>query len=122
MIARYDMRYATPEERIIFPTHRLVINVVKAKIIKITNSPYFNPEMGIGSIVWAVESYPGSYQFRMLYGDLLHEQRHKIEWERVPDETPITTCLCQTRRGATAVEARDSERHSAELAVVKPHV
>ncbi len=97
MIARYDMRYATPEERIIFPTHRLVINVVKAKIIKITNSPYFNPEMGIGSIVWAVESYPGSYQFRMLYGDLLHEQRHKIEWERVPDETPITT-IASARR------------------------
>jgi hypothetical protein len=24
-------------------------------------------------------------------GDLLHEQYHQIEWERVPDETPVTT-------------------------------
>jgi hypothetical protein len=80
-----------PEERKIFPTHRLVINVVKAKIIKIAKSPYLNPKAGIGWIVWAVESYPGSHQFRMLNGDLLHEQYHQIEWERVPDETPVTT-------------------------------
>lgn len=91
MIARCGMRYPTPAEKNIFPTHRLVINVVKARIIKITKSPYINPGAGIGWIVWAVESYPGSHQFRMLNGDLLHEQYHQIEWERVPDEMLLTT-------------------------------
>lgn len=51
MIARYEMRYATPKELRIFPVHRLVIKVVKAKIIKIARSPYFNPRAGIGWIV-----------------------------------------------------------------------
>ena len=91
MISRYGMRYPTRAERYIFPTHRLVINVVKAKIIKIAKSPYLNPEAGIGWVVWAVESYPESHQFRMLNGDLLHEQYHGVEWERVADETPVTT-------------------------------
>ena len=91
MIARYGMRYPTPVERTIFPTHRLVLDVFKAKIIKITKSPYINPGVGIGWVVWAVESYPGSHQFRMANGDLLHEQYHQIEWARVPDETSVTT-------------------------------
>ncbi len=91
MIAGYGMRYATPEERNIFPSRRLVINVLKAKIINIANSPYLGPEVGVGNIVWAVESYPDSHQFRMLNGNLLHEEYNEIEWERVPDETPITT-------------------------------
>ena len=91
MIARYDMRYLTPEERTIFPTHRLVLNVFKAKVTKIAKSPYINPEAGNGWIVWTVESYPGSHQFRMLNGDLLHEQYHGIEWDHVSDETAVTT-------------------------------
>ena len=91
MIARYGMRYPTPVERNTFPTHRLVLDVFKAKIIKITKSPYINPGVGIGWVVWAVESYPGSHQFRMPNGDLLHEQYHQIEWARVLDETPVTT-------------------------------
>lgn len=91
MIARYGMRYPTPEERAIFPSRRLVINVIKAKIINIANSPYLNPEVGIGHIVWAVESYPNSHQFRMLNGGLLQEEYNEIEWERAPDETPVTT-------------------------------
>jgi len=97
MIARYGMRYATPEELRIFPTHRLVIRVIKARILKIGRSPYLNPNTGIGWIVWAVESYPGSHQFRMLNGDLLQEEYNEIEWERVPDETPTTT-LTSIRR------------------------
>ena len=91
MIARYGLRYPTPEEKEQFPTHRLVLDVFKAKVTKIAKSPYINPEAGTGWIVWAVESYPGSHQFRMLNGDLLHEQYNEIEWERVPDETPVTT-------------------------------
>ncbi len=97
MIARYGMQYATPEELRIFPVHRLVIKVVKAKIIKIARSPYLNPGAGIGWIVWAVESYPGSHQFRMFSGDLLHEQYHGVAWERVPDETPVTTLAVAKR-------------------------
>lgn len=90
MIARYGMRYPTPAERNIFPTHRLVINVVKARIRKIGKSPYVNAA-GIGAIVWAVESYPGSHQFRIPNGDLLHEQLYEIEWEQAPDDMPVTT-------------------------------
>lgn len=97
MMARYGMRYATPEERAIFPMRRLVINVVKAKIVKIANSPYFNPKVGTGWIVWTVESYPGVHQFRMLNGDLLDEQYHGIEWDRMPDETLVTT-VASTRQ------------------------
>jgi hypothetical protein len=90
MIARYGMRCPTPAEKSIFPTHRLVINVVKARIKRIGKFPYGGAG-GIDIIVWAVESYPGSHQFRMLNGDLLHEQYHEVEWARVPDETPVTT-------------------------------
>ncbi len=90
MIVRYGMRYPTQIERSIFPTHRLVINVVKARIKKIGKSPYVNA-CGVSIIVWAIESYPRSHQFRMPNGDLLHEQYHQIEWDRVSGETPITT-------------------------------
>ena len=96
MIARYGMRCPTPAEKNIFPTHRLVINVVKARIKRIGKSPYGGAG-GIDIIVWAVESYPGSHQFRMLNGDLLHEQYHEVEWERVPDETPVTTPVLAKR-------------------------
>ncbi len=91
MIARYRMRYATPEERRIFPRKRLVINVVKAKIVAIGKSPYNDPGIGIGSVVWAVEWYPGIHQFRMLNRDLLQEEYNQIVWERVPEDTPVTT-------------------------------
>ncbi len=96
MIARYGMRCPTPAERKTFPTHRLVINVVKARIRKIGKSPYVNAS-GVGVIVWAVESYPGSHQFRMPNGDLLHEQYHQIEWERVSDGTSVTTLASAKR-------------------------
>ena len=97
MISRYGMRYSTLEEKKQFPTHRLVLNVFKVRIMKIGKSPYINPEAGIGWVVWTVESYPGLHQFRMLNGDLLHEQYHQIEWERVPDEMPITTLASAKR-------------------------
>jgi hypothetical protein len=90
MMERYGMRPATPFELAIFPTHPLVIAVIKARIKQIGRPVY----TGMGSpnlIVWAVESYPGSHQFRMLNGDLLHEQYHQIEWEPVPLTTPVTT-------------------------------
>ena len=103
------MRYATSEERDIFPTHRLVINVVKARIKKIANSPYLNPKTGIGWIVWAVESYPSSHQFWMLNGDLLHEQVNQVEWELVPDDTPVTT-LASARRAKAQQQWRRQVR------------
>ena len=78
MIARYGMRYPTPAEKCVFPTHRLVINVVKARIKKVGRSPCVNA-VGVGTIVWAIESYPGSHQFRMPNGDLLHEKYHEIK-------------------------------------------
>ena len=59
MITRYGMRCPTPTERNIFPTHRLVINVVKARLRKIGKSPYVGTGV-VDVIVWAVESYPGS--------------------------------------------------------------
>ena len=91
MMARYGMRYPTPEEQNLFPAHRLVLDVFKARIKRIARSPYFNPAARTGWIVWVVESYPGSHQFRMLNGDLLHEQYHGVEWECVPGETAVTT-------------------------------
>lgn len=96
MIARYGMRYPTPEERTIFPTHRLVINVVKARLRKIGKSPYVSTG-GVDVIVWAVESYPDSHQFRTPNGDLLHEQFHEIEWEQAPDDMPVTTLASMKR-------------------------
>lgn len=91
MIARYGMRYATPEERRIFPRKRLVISVLKVKIIAIGKSPYIDPGIGIGSVVWAVEWYPGIHQFRMFNRGLLQEEYNQIVWERVPEDTPVTT-------------------------------
>ncbi len=90
MMERYGMRTATPAELAIFPTHPLVIAVIKARIKQIGHPVY----IGMGSlnlIVWAVESYPGSHQFRMPNGDLLHEQYNEIVWEPVSLTTPIST-------------------------------
>lgn len=90
MMARYGMRRATPSELAIFPTHPLVIAVIKVRIKQIGRPVY----TGMGSpnlIVWAVESYPGSHQFRMPNGDLLHEQYNEIVWQPVPLTTPIST-------------------------------
>jgi hypothetical protein len=90
MMERYGMRPATPAELAIFPTHPLVIAVIKARIKQIGHPVY--TEMGISNlIVWAVESYPNSHQFRMPNGDLLHEQYNEIVWEPVPLTTPIST-------------------------------
>ncbi|MCA9922864.1 MAG: hypothetical protein KC421_10850 [Anaerolineales bacterium] len=111
MMARYGMRYPTPEEQNLFPTHRLVLNVFKARIKRIARSPYLNPEAGTGWIVWAVESYPGSHQFRMLNGDLLHEQYHGIEWERVSDETAVTTPASAKRLQAIRQWQRNVRNH-----------
>lgn len=109
-MARYGMRYATPEELHIFPIHRLVIRIMKARILKIGRSPYLNPNAGIGWIVRAVESYPGSHQFRMLNGDLLQEGYNEIEWERVPDETAVTT-RASARRDETRRQWRRKVRN-----------
>ena len=111
MMARYGMRYPTPEEQNLFPTHRLVLNVFKARIKRIARSPYLNPEAGTGWIVWAVESYPGSHQFRMLNGDLLHEQYHGIEWERVSDETAVTTPASAKQLQAIRQSQRNVRNH-----------
>lgn len=90
MMARYGMRYATAAERTIFPTHPLVIAVIKARIRQIGQPVY----IGLASpnlIVWAVESYPGCHQFRMPNGDLLHEQYNEIVWQPVSLTTPVST-------------------------------
>jgi len=71
MMARYGMRPATPAELAIFPIHRLVIAVIKARIKQI-GRPVYTDMGGPTLIVWAVESYPGSHQFRMPNGDLLN--------------------------------------------------
>jgi hypothetical protein len=110
MMARYGMRYATPSELAIFPTHPLVIAVIKVRIKQIGRPVY----TGMGSpnlIVWAVESYPGSHQFRMSNGDLLHEQYNEIVWEPVPLITPIST-LATIQQERFQQEWRQTARRS----------
>jgi hypothetical protein len=110
MMARYGMRPATPAELAIFPTHPLVIAVIKVRIKQIGRPVY--TDMGSPNlIVWAVESYPGSHQFRMPNGDLLHEQYNEIVWEPVPLITPIST-LATIQQERFQQEWRQTARHS----------
>jgi len=111
MMIRYGLRYPTPAEKKLFPTHRLVLDVFKVKITKIAKSPYINPESGIGWIVWTIESYPDSHQFRMPGGDLLHEQYHGVEWERVVEETAVTTPASAKRLQAIRQWQRNVRNH-----------
>jgi hypothetical protein len=110
MMERYGMCPATPAELAIFPIHRLVIAVIKARIKQIGHPVY--TEMGISNlIVWAVESYPNSHQFRMPNGDLLHEQYNEIVWEPVPLTTPIST-RATIRQERIQQQWRQTARHS----------
>ena len=90
MIVRYGMRPATAAELAIFPTHPLLINALKARVTRI-GQPIYADIGDVPLVVWAVESYPNSRQFRMPNGDLLHEQYNGIIWQPVPPDTPISS-------------------------------
>jgi hypothetical protein len=110
MMERYGMRPATPSELAIFPTHPLVIAVIKVRIIQI-GRPVYTGMDSPNLIVWAVESYPGSHQFRMPNGDLLHEQYNEIVWEPVSLTTPIST-LATIQQEHIRQEWRQTARRS----------
>jgi hypothetical protein len=90
LIRRYGMRPATAAELAIFPTHPLLIDVIKARVTGI-GQPIYTDIGDAPLVVWAVESYPNSRQFRMPNGDLLHEQYNRIVWQPVPLDTPISS-------------------------------
>jgi hypothetical protein len=96
LIIRYGMRPATAAELAIFPTHPLLIDVLKARVTRI-GQPVYTDIGDIPLVVWAVESYPNSRQFRMPNGDLLHEQYNGIVWQPVPLDTPVS-CIASIRQ------------------------
>jgi hypothetical protein len=87
---RYGMRPAAPAELALFPTHPWVIDVIKARIKRI-GQPVYTDLGDTPLVVWAVESYPHSRQFRLPNGDLLHEQYNEIAWEPVPLATAVSS-------------------------------
>jgi len=88
MIARYGLRYLTPEEQQVFPGLRLVLDVLKARL---TRPPAAVPRSRTGWVVWIAETYPGQYHIRLPGGATLLAPYHDIAWEHVPVETPATT-------------------------------
>jgi hypothetical protein len=87
---RYGLRPATPAELALFPTHSWLIDVIKARIKRI-GQPVYTDLGDTPLVVWAVESYPHSRQFRLPNGDLLHEQYNEIAWEPVPLATAVSS-------------------------------
>lgn len=88
MIARYGLRYLTPEEQRVFPGLPLALNVFKARLIK---PPAAVPMARAGWVVWIAETYPGCYLVRLLGGASLPAPYNEMSWTIVTHDVPATT-------------------------------
>jgi len=118
MMEGYGLRPATPAELALFPTHPWVIDVIKARIKRI-GQPVYTDLGDAPLIVWAVESYPHSRQFRLPNGDLLHEQYNEIVWEPVPLATAVSS-IATIRQERIRRQWRQTVRHSLRQQLTLP--
>ena len=105
MIARYGLRYLTPEEKRVFPGLPLALDVFKARIIK---PPAAVPLARAGWVVWIAETYSGCYLARLPGDATLPAPYNKMAWTAVAADEPVTTfamakAMEQWRRWQTAV-------------------
>jgi hypothetical protein len=90
MIGRYGLRRLTAEEQNVFPSLHLAMDMFKARL---TKPPAAAPGARAGWIVWIAETYPGAYLVRLPGGATLLAPYHDITWERVSNETLVTTLI-----------------------------
>ncbi|HRQ42630.1 MAG TPA: hypothetical protein PLD25_32355 [Chloroflexota bacterium] len=108
MIARYGLRYLTPEEKRVFPGLPLVLDVFKARLIK---PPAAVPMARPDWVVWVAETYPGCYLVRLPGGAPLPAPYNEMSWTVVAHDVPATTLTTaleaeRQRQWRTAVRRR----------------
>lgn len=104
MIARYGLRYLTPEEQRVFPGLPLALNVFKARLIKPPAAvPMARAGWAFGelsrAVVWIAETYPGCYLVRLPGGASLPAPYSEMSWtapstgsgQAVAHDVPATT-------------------------------
>ena len=88
MIARYGLRCLTPDERLLFPGLRLVLQISKVQLTKPTA---VMPMARAGWVVWIAETYPGHYLVRFPGGATLLAPFNEMSWTAVADDVPAST-------------------------------
>ena len=88
MIARYRLRCLTPDERLLFPGLRLVLQIAK---VQLTKPPAVMPLARAGWVVWIAETYPGRYLVRFPGGATLLAPFNEMSWTAVADDVPAST-------------------------------
>jgi hypothetical protein len=87
-MARYALRPLTTEERAVFPGISLACDVFKGRLLR---PPSAIPGVRAGWVVWIAETYPDNYLVRLPGGANFLVPYLAATWERVSDETPVTT-------------------------------
>jgi hypothetical protein len=88
MIARYGLRRLTPDERLLFPGLRLVLQISK---VQLTKPPAVMPMARAGWVVWIAETYRGHYLVRFPGGATLLAPFNEMSWTAVADDVPAST-------------------------------
>jgi len=83
MIARYGLRCLTPDERLLFPGLRLVLQIAK---VQLTKPPAVMPMARAGWVVWIAETYPGHYLVRFPGGATLLAPFNEMSCAAVADD------------------------------------
>lgn len=115
MIIRYGLRRLTPDERLLFPGLRLVLQIAK---VQLTKPPAVMPMARAGWVVWIAETYPGHYLVRLPGGATLLAPYHEMSWTAVADDvlsggTPHTTL--------SAAKNAEHQRHWRTAVLVNIH-
>lgn len=109
-MARYALRPLTTEERAVFPGISLACDVFIGRLLR---PPSAIPRVRAGWVVWIAETYPGSHLVRLPGGASILAPYHSMSWERVADDTPVTTIeevrMDEKRREWEAVKWRPGQ-------------
>ena len=84
----YHLRPLTETEQAVFPGLTLVQDLFKGRL---TRPPAGIPRVRAGWVVWIAETYPGSHLVRLPGGASILHPYQEMRWERVADDTPVTT-------------------------------
>lgn len=98
MFDRYGLRRLTPDERLLFPGLRLVLQIAK---VQLTKPPAVMPMARAGWVVWVAETYRGHYLVRFPGGATLLAPFNEMSWmapsagsgQAVADDVPASTLV-----------------------------
>lgn len=106
----YHLRPLTQAEQVVFPGLSSVQDLFKGRL---TQPPTGIPRVRSGWVVWIAETYPRHYLVRLPGGASILAPYHPMSWERVADETPVTTIeevrMDEKRREREAVKWRPGQ-------------